>query len=93
MVKTTKTQLVKGSVSQNQAAQLKKKKEARTGSPTHPKSPKLKVRHETSAHKSQKLNAWTPKEMDEAVFMYQQSREPGYQGKAVSDPVCRQIDF
>ena len=78
---------MKGLASPNRAAQLKKKKEARTG------SPKLKVRCETSAHKSQKLNELTPREMEEAVLMYQQSREPGYQGKPVSDPVCRQIDF
>ena len=87
MVKTKTTKLVKGSVSskelnmQLQRVQNRELEQSKTG------SPKLaKIRREPSA---KKLNKWTPKDMEDAVNMYRNSRAPGYKGKPVSDSVCR----
>ena len=91
MVKTTK--LVKGSASskelnmQLQRTQNRAMEQSKTGSPK-PLKP-LKFRREQSAHRSKKLNEWTPKDMEDAVNMYRNSRAPGFKGKPVSDSVCR----
>ena len=89
MARMKTTQLVKGSASQKRAAEMKTKKE-KTGSAVPRKG---KLRLPASSHKQQKLNTWSEKEMEEAVLLYHQSREPGYHGKPVSDKVCRQIHF
>ena len=102
MVKTKQTKLVKGSASskklslqlqraQNRAKELQNRKEAKQSKTGLPKTPK--IRREQSAHKSKKLNEWTPKEMEEAVNMCRNLRVPGYKGKPVSDSVCRLIYF
>ena len=102
MVKTKQTKLVKGSASskklnlqlqrtQNRAKELQNRKKAKQSKTRSLKMPK--IRREQSAHESKKLNEWTPKEMEEAVNMYRNSRVPGYKGKPVSDSVCRLISF
>ena len=97
MVKTKTTKLVKGSASskelnmQLQRAQNRAMEQSKTGSPKLPKLPKIK--REQSAHRSKKLNEWTPKDMEDAVNMYRNSRALGYKGKPVSDSVCRLISF
>ena len=94
MVKTKTTKLVKGSASskelnmQLQRAQNRAMEQSKTGSLKLPK-----IRREQSAHRSKKLNEWTPKDMEDAVNMYRNSRAPGYKGKPVSDSVCRLISF
>ena len=94
MVKTKTTKLVKGSASskelnmQLQRAQHRAMKQSKTGLPKLPK-----IRREPSAHRSKKLKEWTPKDMEDAVNMYRNSRAPGYKGKPVSDSVCRLISF
>ena len=90
MIKTKTTKLVKGSASskelnmQLQRAQNRAMEQSKTGSPKP-----SKIRREQSAHRSKKLNEWTPKDMEDAVNMYGISRAPGYKGKPVSDSVCR----
>ena len=98
MVKTKQTKLVKGSASskklnlQLKRAQSRKKElEDREQAKKQTQSPK--ICRESIAHKSQKLNAWTPQEMEEAIKMYRDSRAPAYKGQPVSDPVCRLTDF
>ena len=93
MVKTKTTKLVKGSASskelnmQLQRAQNRAIEQSKTGLPKPLKLPK--VRMEQIAHRSKKLNEWTPKDMEDAVNMYRNSRAPGYKGKPASDSVCR----
>ena len=93
MVTTKPTKLVKGSASskeldmQLQRAQNRAMEQSKTRSPKLLKPPK--IRREQSTHRSKKLNKWTPKDMEDAVNMYRNSRAPGYKGKPVSDSVCR----
>ena len=72
---------------QLQRAQNRAMEQSKTGLPKLPKPPK--IRREQSAHRSKKLNKWIPKDMEDAVNMYRNSRAPGYKGKPVSDSVCR----
>ena len=84
MVKTKTTKLVKGSASskelnmQLQRVQNREMEQFKTGS-----LKPAKISREPSAHRSKKLNEWTPKDM------YRNSRALGYKGKPISDPVCR----
>ena len=93
MVKTKTTKLVKGSASskelnmQLQRAQNRAMEQSKTRLPKPPKLPK--IRREQSAHRSKKLNEWTPKDIEDAVNMYRNSRALGYKGKPVSDSACR----
>ena len=88
MVKTKQTKLVKGSASSKKLnLQLKRAQsrkielEDRNQAKKQTRSLKMpKFCRESSAHKSQKLNAWSPKEMEEAVKMYRDSRAPAYKG-------------
>ena len=90
MVKTKTAKPVKGSASskelniQLQRVQNRELEQSKTGSPKP-----AKIRREPSAHRSKKLNEWTPKDMEDAVNMYRNSRALGYKGKPVSDSVCR----
>ena len=90
MVKTKTTKLVKGSASskelnmQLQRVQNREMEQSKTGLPKP-----AKIRREQSAHRSKKLNKWTPKDMEDAVNMYRNPRTQGYKGKPVSDSVCR----
>ena len=105
MPKQKQTKLVKGDSSSKklnlQFARAKKCKEDlatwKTGSPsskTAPAEQKLpKVRRDTSAHKSKHLNEWTPAQMEAACKEYWDSRQPGYPGGPVSDPVFMQQFF
>ena len=84
MVKTKTTKLVKGSASSKELNMQLQRVQSKTG------LPKLaKIRREPSAHRSKKLNEWTPKDMEDAVNMYRNSRALGYKGKPVSDSVRR----
>ena len=74
MVKTKRTKWVKPSTSPKDAMQSK------SGLLKMPTS-RSKIRWQRSAHKSQKLNEWTPKEMEQAVTMYRELRAPGYKSK------------
>ena len=84
MVKTKTTKLVKGSASSKELNMQLQRVQSKTGSPKP-----AKIRREPSAHRSKKLNEWTPKDMEDAVNMYRNSRALGYKGKPVSDSVRR----
>ena len=51
------------------------------------------MRRETSAHKSKHLNEWTAAQIDAACKKFWDSRQPGYPGGPVSDPVFMQQFF
>ena len=90
MVKTKTTKLVKGSASSKELNMQLQRAQNRAMEQSKPGSPKLlKIRREQIAHRSKKLNEWTPKDMQDAVNMYRNSRAPGYKGKPVNDSVCR----
>ena len=90
MVKTKTTKLVKGSASSKGLNMQLQRVQNRAMEQSKTRSPKpAKIRREQSTHRSKKLNEWTPKDMEDAVNMYRNSRAPGYKGKPISESVCR----